>query len=461
MMLERILAAKRRRLAGASSGITNLPVAPRQGPGLWEALGRPWPAFILECKAASPSAGVLIEGYDPAELAGQYEGIADAVSVLTEPEFFGGDIAHLRRVREVTRVPVLRKDFILGPDEVVEARAHGADAVLLMLSVLADARWRDCYGAARELGMDAVTEVHDEAELERAIGIEAPIIGINNRDLKTLAVDLAVTERLAPQIPAGCRVVSESGIASREQIARLAPLVDGFLVGTGLSRGGRPGHTARLLAFGRVKVCGLTRPEDAAMAWRLGALMGGLIFVSDSPRRIDLDSARRVCAAAPLGWVGVFREQPLAEVAATAKLLRLAAVQLHGGEGSEYAGRLRALLPTGCEIWKAIAGRSPLPEPGDLGVDRLLLDTGRDGVLGGSGIVFAGAALAGANLSRCVLAGGINAENVLAAVRLEPWSIDVNSGVESGPGIKDEARLSALMQTLRGAAGRRRLDGDN
>ncbi len=460
MVLEQILAAKRRRRPGVAPGTMGLPIAAREGAGLRDALQRPWPTFILECKAASPSAGVLIEHYDPAELAEQYEEIADAVSVLTEPEFFGGEISHLRQVSGVTRVPVLRKDFILGPDEVLEARAHGADAVLLMLSVLDDARWRACYEVAQKLGMDTLTEIHDEAELERAIRIEAPIIGINNRNLKTLALDLAVTERLAPQIPAERRVVSESGITSREQIARLAPLVDGFLIGTGLSRGGRPGHVARRLIFGRVKVCGLTRPEDAAMAWRRGAVMGGLIFAPDSPRRIAIARAREIRAAAPLEWIGVFRDQALEEVAATAALLRLTAVQLHGREDGKYAGRLRELLPAKCEIWKAVAGRPPLPQPEAWRADRLLLDTGRDGVLGGSGLVFAGAALAGTDLSRCVLAGGIGRENVLVARHLEPWAIDVNSGVEASPGIKDEARLFTLMQTLRGAPGRRRLDGD-
>lgn len=457
MALEAILAAKRRRLA-EETGAAPAP-EPRRGPGFAAALQRPWPAFVCECKAASPSAGVLMSDYDPAAVAGAYDGVAEAVSVLTEPEFFGGALAHLARAREQTTAPLLRKDFILAPQEVAEARAWGADAVLLMLSVLDDAVWSACFEAARSLGMDALTEVHNEAELERALELGAPIIGINNRDLRTLAVDLAVTERLAPRVPADRIVVSESGIASRADVARLAPLVDAFLVGTHLARGGRPGHAARELALGRLKVCGLTRPEDARAAWRAGAVIGGLILAPGSPRRIDAETARRVQAAAPLDWVGVFRDQPSAEVAAAAAALRLAAVQLHGGEDAAYAHALRAALPPHCEIWKAVAGRAPLPEPQALGVDRLLLDTGPNDRLGGSGVPFDAGGLAGCDLSASVLAGGIASENVRAAAALGPWLIDVNSGVESAPGVKDAARLRTLVEALRAVPGCRGADG--
>lgn len=454
MALEEILAAKRRRRETAPPVPAPAPV-PRRGPGLAAALSRRWPGFILECKAASPSAGVLIADYDPARLARSYAGIADAVSVLTEPDFFGGDLEHLARVRECMDVPVLRKDFIIGPDEVREARAHGADAVLLMLSVLDDGTWRACHEAAAALGMDVLTEVHDEAELARALALGAPIIGINNRDLKTLKVDLAVTERLAPTIPAGRRIVCESGIATRADINRLAPLVDGFLIGTRLSRHGRPGHAARELAAGRVKVCGLTRSSDARSAWLAGAVMGGLIFAPDSPRRLDAEAARQVQAGAPLDWVGVFRDQPPAEIASLARTLALTAVQLHGNEDVAYARELGDALPAGCEIWKAVPGRAPLPEPEALGADRLVLDTGRDGRLGGSGVAFDAAALAGCDLGGFVLAGGIGADNVKAAARLGPWMLDVNSGVESAPGLKEAASLGALFEQLRALPGRR------
>lgn len=454
MALEAILAAKRRRLAARPPHAV---VAASAGPAasLAAALARPWPGLILECKAASPSAGVLLADYDPVALAAGYDGIADAMSVLTEPEFFGGDIADLARVRAVTRAPLLRKDFILDPAELTEARAFGADAALLMLSVLDDTAWRDCAAQAAALGMETLTEVHDEDELERALGLRAPVIGINNRNLKTLDVDLAVTERLAPRVPPDRRIVSESGIASRRDLERLAPLVDGFLVGTALARSTYPARTARELACGRVKVCGLTRPADAAAAWQGGAVLGGLIFAGDSPRRVDLALARSIQAAAPLAWVGVFRDQSLYEVAAAAVAMQLAAVQLHGGEDAAYACALRERLPAGCEIWKAVPARAPLPSADETGADRLLLDTGRDGRLGGSGVAFDPAALVGADLGGAVLAGGIAPENAAAAAALRPWALDVNSGVETRPGEKSAMRLRALSAALRAAPGRR------
>lgn len=454
MALEAILAAKRRRLAAQPPRVVPAP-SPRRGPGLAAALMQPWPALILECKAASPSAGVLLADYDPAALATGFDGIADAVSVLTEPEFFGGDVTHLARVREVTRAPLLRKDFILGPEEVTEACAFGADAVLLMLSVLDDADWQACFGTARTLGMDVLTEVHDEGELARALALGAPIVGINNRNLDTLVVDLAVTERLAPLIPPGRRVVSESGITSRADLLRLAPLVDGLLIGTSLSRSPEPARASRELACGRVKVCGLTRPEDAAAAWKAGAIFGGLIFAADSPRRIDQAAAQRIQAEVPLAWVGVFSDQPLDEVAAVARAMKLAVVQLHGEEDAAYARALREHLPAECEIWKAVPAKAPLPQASNIGVERLLLDTGRGGRLGGSGIAFDATALAGVDLAGCVLAGGITPENAAAAAALGAWALDVNSGVELRPGVKSGQRMRSLFTALRAVPGRR------
>lgn len=156
-----------------------------------------------------------------------------------------------------------------------------------------------------------------------------------------------------------------------------------------------------------------------------------------------------------MGWVGVFRDQPVAEVASRAHELGLVAVQLHGAEDLAYARGLRAALPEGCEIWKAVPGRAPLPKPVALGADRLLLDTGRDGRLGGSGVAFDAEALAGADLGSCVLAGGIVPDNAKQAASLGPWMLDVNSGVESSPGCKDPLKLEELLMQLRCLPGRR------
>lgn len=413
-------------------------------------LSRPGLRFILEIKRASPSAGVLRPSFDPGEIADAYAGVADAISVLTEPDFFHGSIDHLGLVRRRTAGPVLCKDFVVEPYQVVEARAAGADAILLMLSVLADAEYRDCAATARHLGMDVLTEVHDEAELERALLLDARIIGINNRDLRTLDIDLATTERLAPRIPADRIVVAESGIRNRADIDRLSRSARAFLVGSEIMRSENVGQAARRLVFGSVKVCGLTRPEDARAAYRCGASFGGLVFAPESRRVVDEGEAVRVRQAAPLAWVGVFVNPEFARVAELARALQLSAVQLHGEESPAFVGRLRKLLPASCEIWKAVPVRDRIPPLAESGADRLVLDAWHPVERGGSGQRFDWRLIERlSDRSRVVLAGGLTPENAGRAHVLGCGALDLSSGVESAPGIKDETRLGAFFEALR------------
>ncbi|MDR7415244.1 MAG: indole-3-glycerol phosphate synthase TrpC [Armatimonadota bacterium] len=211
-------------------------------------------AVIAELKAASPSAGVIRQDLNPAALARAYEaGGAEALSVLTDRPFFQGSPEHLQAAREATRLPVLRKDFTLAAYHVYEARALGADAVLLIAAILDDAQLRALRELAEALGMAAVVEVHTEEEVERALRSGARIIGINNRDLRTFRVDLATTFRLRPRIPEGILVVSESGIAHPDQVKALAEAgVDAVLVGTALA--GEADPAAKLRQLRPVKV---------------------------------------------------------------------------------------------------------------------------------------------------------------------------------------------------------------
>lgn len=200
-------------------------------------------AVIAEFKRASPSKGEIVADADPVQLADEYiRGGCAALSVLTDERFFRGSLADLRAVAEVAhsgarRIPVLRKDFIISPYQILEARAHGADAVLLIVAALDDGQLADLHDVVRQHGLEALVEVHDESELERALAIEPAIIGINNRDLRTFDVDLGTTERLAPQIPEGIAIVGESGIHTRADVERLAAAgVDAILVGESLMR---------------------------------------------------------------------------------------------------------------------------------------------------------------------------------------------------------------------------------
>ena len=202
------------------------------------ALSRPGLSFICEVKKASPSKGIIAGDFPYLDIARAYEEAgAEALSVLTEPDFFMGRNEYLSEIAGAVRLPVLRKDFIIDPCQIYEAKVLGAQAVLLIAALL-DRRALESFLALSEaLGMDALTEVHNEAELETALSLPARIIGINNRNLKTFEVNLAVTERLMPLIPGDRVVVSESGVRTAEDVRRLgAAGVDALLVGESLMR---------------------------------------------------------------------------------------------------------------------------------------------------------------------------------------------------------------------------------
>lgn len=211
--------------------------------------GDPAVRFLAEIKRASPSAGPIRPGADPVAIAREYaEAGAAAISVLTEPEFFDGDPAFLARVRGEVPQPLLMKDFIVDPWQVVWGRSLGADAVLLIVAALDPRLFDELAAAAREVGLAVLVEVHDEAELERALASGAPAIGVNHRDLKSFTIDLALSERMLPRMPQGIVRVAESGIRDRSDVLRLeAAGFDALLVGERLMRDASPGAALRRL----------------------------------------------------------------------------------------------------------------------------------------------------------------------------------------------------------------------
>jgi indole-3-glycerol phosphate synthase len=220
-----------------------------EGRPFHEALARPSTSLIAEHKRRSPSAGEIREGASVTEIVRAYErGGAAALSILTEERHFGGSLADLTEARAASELPILRKDFTVDPYQLVEARAVGADAVLLVVGSLESDALASLYQEARALDLDALVEVHDGNELETALEIDADLIGINNRDLQDFSVDIAKTFELLADVPAGKTVVSESGIVHREQIEELERVgVDAVLVGETLMRAADPEAACREL----------------------------------------------------------------------------------------------------------------------------------------------------------------------------------------------------------------------
>ncbi len=402
-------------------------------------------AFILECKKASPSKGVIREDFDPAAIAAVYRHYASAVSVLTDEKYFQGDFAFLPIVSAAITQPVLCKDFIIDPYQIYLARYYQADAILLMLSVLDDEQYRQLAAVAHSLKMGILTEVSNEEELERAIALQAKVVGINNRDLRDLSIDLNRTRQLAPRLSHGVTVISESGINSYADIRELSHFANGFLIGSSLMEEADLTAAVRRVTLGSNKVCGLTRAEDARAAYEAGALFGGLIFAEGSPRQIDTATAQSVMAAAPLRYVGVFRNASVSDIVTQVSALSLSAVQLHGDETPAFVADLRAALPATVKIWKALRIEGHLPARDWPHVDRYVFDNGN----GGTGQRFDWSLLQGQTLNNVLLAGGLGADNCVEAAQLGCAGLDFNSGVESAPGIKDARKIAAVFQTLR------------
>ena len=425
---------------------------------LFDALKAPNAGFILECKKASPSKGLIRDAFDVDAIADVYNHYAAGISVLTDEQFFQGDMDYIPRVRARVTQPILCKDFFVDEYQVKLAAHQGADAILLMLSVLDDGRYQALATEAAKYQLDILTEVSNEAELTRAIALNTKIIGINNRNLRDLSTDLATTEELAPHIPADRVVISESGIYNQAQVRRLAPLVDGFLVGSSLMAEDDLDLACRTLTFGHNKVCGLTRLEDMLAAAKAGAIYGGLIFAQKSPRAVTAEQAKELVeqltqSGTKLNLVGVFVNEAADVIAKLAVELNLFAVQLHGKETALEIDALKAILATHnshTQIWKAVAVDVASDNQLDIpaGIDRVVFDSKSDGQFGGTGQSFDWQkTLPSKELA--LLAGGLSPENAALAASQGFYGLDFNSGLEQSPGIKDPSKISAAFKLLR------------
>lgn len=412
----------------------------------YEALNSDKAVFILECKKGSPSKGIIRKKFNLDEIAGVYKNYANAISVLTDEEFFMGNFANLGIVRNQVSQPVLCKDFMIDEYQVYLARYYQADAILLMLSVLDDTEYKRLAKLAHRFGMGVLTEVSNEEELQRAINLKAKVIGINNRNLRDLSIDLNTTRLLAPKIPKGTIIISESGIYKNTEIRNLRNYVNGFLIGSSIMGERNLELAVRKLVYGFNKVCGLTSVDNTEKAYNAGAVYGGLIFVEKSPRYVDFDMAKKITKKVRLNYVGVFADADIKDVVDASYGLKLSAVQLHGNEDQEYINALKSKLHRNCQIWKAYGIDKSLPTFFD-NVDYHLLDAQIDGKSGGTGKAFDWGLIK--DKKNIILAGGLNAKNIAKAIELKCSAYDINSGVESQPGQKDQQKLNEIFEIIR------------
>jgi indole-3-glycerol phosphate synthase/phosphoribosylanthranilate isomerase len=379
-----------------------------------DALARSGLAAVAEFKRRSPSAGDLRPDADPAAFAHAYaDAGARAMSVLVD-ERFGGSWNDLRAARDVTTLPLLAKGFFTTEDDLRAAREAGADAVLLLLRDLDDARTAGLIRSAAGLGLDTLVEAHDATELERAVRLGADPIGINARDLATFAIDQPSQLELVARAPRDRVVVAESGIASRAQgaAAELAG-ADALLIGTSLMRASDPGATLReLVSRPLVKVCGVTREQDVAVAAEAGADMVGFILAAESPRRAP--------AVLPVPETLLAVAVHVGEVEESGADL----VQLYEREG-DHRGRDAVLLQGERQVARVVDLPWKDTDPGHL--ER-----------------------AAAVEGRVMVAGGLAGDNVRAAVEaVRPWAVDASSRLEQAPGVKDPERVRAFVEAAR------------
>ena len=380
-----------------------------------DALGAPGFGAIAEFKRRSPSAGDLNPDADVTAVAATYEQAgARAMSVLVD-ERFGGTWDDLRAARAVTTLPLLAKGFFSTEAHLREAREAGADAALLILRDLSDASVRELLQIAASLGLDTLVEAHDEGELARAAALDAPVIGVNARDLATFRIDRSEQLRLLALAPHDRIVVAESAIASRAQAA-LAEVAgaNAVLVGSTLMRAADPGAKLReLVSRPLVKVCGLTRQDDVDAAVDAGADMVGFILADESPRRAAglLDAPETVIRVAV--FVGEADETG-------ADLVQL--YEREDGHRARDAILFRHDRAVGTVV------DLPWDETDETHIARARATNGL-----------------------VMLAGGLSSYNVRDAIEaVQPWAVDSARSTESAPGIKDHAALRAWVEAARG-----------
>ncbi len=412
-------------------------------------------SLIAEIKKASPSLGDINIDINIKKQAKIYESAgASAISVLTD-KHFKGEISFLKEVKKVTNTPILRKDFIFDPYQIYESYLAGADALLLIATVLDQKTLSALVDLTHKLGMECLVETHTKEDVEKALKTNAKVIGINARDLKTFEVNLDTAKNLAKEIPKDRLIVAESGIEARKDVERLAEAgVKVILVGTTLMKASNVRVKIKEFCINvkkipKIKICGITSKKDALAVAKLKPDYLGFIFDKESKRYIKPEVAREIISSVrkihgnKINFVGVFVDEDIKKVKQIVKNCGLNVVQLHGEESTEYVPKLKKI----CEVWKVImikksSDKNKVKKYYKV-TDKILFDAGK-----GSGQEVNLSLLKNEYID--ILAGGLGNENIKSILgKISPDIVDANSKLESAPGKKDIDLVKEFIRRVR------------
>ncbi len=431
--------------------------------------------IIAEIKFRSPSQCTLQRNTPEniKKIISAYDTYASALSIVTDKKFFGGNPKLITKVKKMTRTPVLRKDFIIDPYQIYESAYYGADAILLIASLLSEKTLKSMIRTAGKLGMHCIVETSAEKDVRKAMKAGARIIGINNRDLKTMKVDLRRTLELKGIIPHDRVVVSESGIRNMNDILLLD--TNAVLVGTSLLKAGSVLKKIRSLHRCKTKICGIRTSKEAVHAVEAGADILGFNFYPGSPRYVSPRTASRIISKLPptVQAAGIFVNSSAEDIISITTKTGIDLVQLHGRESEKMGDKMESRLIRVCRISnRHDLGQNPSAHSENLFCKgqstkcyALLLDTYSPSLYGGTGNrinpqllrdFFRGTFGESSNDSeylcagrKVIIAGGLNPSNVREVLSFRPFCVDACSGVESIPGRKDPLKVSKFISVVR------------
>lgn len=413
--------------------------------------------FICEVKKASPSKGIIAQDFPYLIIAKEYElAGASAISVLTEPDYFLGEDKYLQEIAQNVSIPVLCKDFIIDEYQIYKAKILGASAILLICAILDDETLKRFFTLAEKLGLSCLVEAHDENEIKRALKIQARIIGVNNRNLKDFTVDVENSLKLRSLVPENVIFVSESGIKTKEDIEKLrVHQVQAVLIGETFMRA-----KDKVLALNelygkkispKVKFCGMRTREDIAIVNinRYTPDYVGFIF-AESKRQVSMQTANDLAKNLDekIKKVGVFVNASLAQIEEIAQKVPLDIIQLHGDEDNEFIKALKNKLDL--PIWQAIKVKDivDIEKAKQSIADMILFDAYVKDSAGGTGKSFNWDLLKDFT-GEFILAGGINKQNIIRAIRtIKLYIVDISSGIEKD-NHKDENEIKTISELLR------------